>query len=450
MLDKARHIYFLGIGGIGMSALARYFHSLGKKVSGYDKVNSPLTAKLQAEGIDIHFKDIGEKALLGIDILIYTPAIPKDLNEFIAFNNSNIPKFKRAEILGEISKNLFTIAIAGTHGKTTITSMVAHILHEGGTKINAFIGGISNNYNSNLIIDTSANIMVVEADEFDRSFLSLHPDIAVISSMDADHLDIYNDKSNLEKSFMDFAGQIKDKGILIHYESLKIPKNIADNVFTYGEGENADYQSQFIKIENKSQVFEFINKKNTIAKFSLPMPGRHNLNNVTVAIAIAQLLHINTADIADALSNYKGVRRRFERVIDTDKQILIDDYAHHPTEIKAAITAAREMYPGKQILGIFQPHLYSRTRDFANDFAKELSKLDSLALLDIYPAREMPIKGVSSSLLLQKIKLEDKFLVSKEELPTFVRNHRSEVILMMGAGDIDRQVNIVKQIIINA
>lgn len=450
MLDKVGHIYFLGIGGIGMSALARYFHLQGKKVSGYDKVNTALTMALQDEGIEIHFEDWGEKALENIDLLIYTPAIPYNLNEYIAFMDSDIPKYKRARVLGEISKNYFTIAIAGTHGKTTITSMISHLLHSCGISIAAFVGGISNNYKSNLIIDDDARIMVVEADEFDRSFLHLHPDIAVISSMDADHLDIYSDKSNLVNSFLDFAHQIKKGGSLIYSDLLDIPKDIADNVFTYGEKESADFKLIFHKIENKVQIMELSYRGYNIGEYRLPMPGRHNLLNATAAISVANILKIDPKLTAEALCLYSGVRRRFERVIDTDNMVLIDDYAHHPTEIKAAIVAVREMYPGKEIMGIFQPHLYSRTRDFADDFAAELSKLDSLVLLDIYPARELPIEGVSSQMLLQKVTLSNKQLVAKEDLPNFISYNYSPVILIMGAGDIDRQVDIVKNTLLNA
>lgn len=450
MLEKVGHIYFLGIGGIGMSALARYFHSQGKKVSGYDKVNTPLTMALQDEGIEIHFDDWGDKALENIDLLIYTPAIPNTLNEYKAFMDSDIPKFKRASILGEISKKYFTVAIAGTHGKTTITSMVAHLLHYSGIKINAFIGGISNNYKSNLIIDSDAKIMVVEADEFDRSFLHLHPDIAIISSMDADHLDIYSDKSNLINSFLEFAQQIKKGGSLIYSDSLDIPKDITDNVFTYGERNDADFQLKFQKIENKVQIMELFFRGDKLGEYKLPMPGRHNLLNATVALSVANILGIDSDMAATALLSYTGVRRRFERVIDTDNQVLIDDYAHHPTEIKAAIGAAREMYPGKKIMGIFQPHLYSRTRDFADDFAIELSKLDSLVLLDIYPARELPIEGITSQMLLQKITLANKHIVAKEDLPNFIIGNSSPVILIMGAGDVDRQVDIVKQTLLDA
>ncbi len=450
MLETVRHIYFLGIGGIGMSALARYFHVQGKIVSGYDKVSTPITKALQDEGIDIHFEDLGDNAIKDVDLLIYTPAIPHTLNEYTAFMNSDIPKFKRAEILGEISKDYFTIAIAGTHGKTTITSMVAHILHVSGLKVNAFIGGISNNYNSNLIVDADAHIMVVEADEFDRSFLHLHPDIAIISSIDADHLDIYNDKSTLENTFMDFTRQIKKGGTLIYHDKLNIPNDIADIVHTYGENDIDTFQSKFIKIKNRAQLFSFKDKSNITVNFELPMPGRHNLNNVTAALSVASLLNISKEQMFYALSTYKGVRRRFERLIDTDSQVLIDDYAHHPAEIRAAIYAAREMFPNYPIMGVFQPHLYTRTRDFADDFAKELSKLDSLVLLDIYPARELPIHGVDSQMLLQKVNLENKHLVSKDDLPNFIINNLSPLILMMGAGDIDRQVEIVKQTLLDA
>ncbi len=450
MVNNKQHIYFLGIGGIGMSALARYFNSKGVHVSGYDKTETPLTRMMATEGIDIHYNDLGDKAVAQVDTVVYTPAIPSDLGEYIAFRNSTIPMMKRAEVLGEISKNYFTIAIAGTHGKTTITSMIAHFLSASGIKVNAFIGGISSNYNSNLILDAEAEIMVVEADEFDRSFLHLHPDIAIISSMDADHLDIYDNKESLRNTFNDFAHQIKPGGKLILFEDLELPNNSNIDVLSYGEKASSNFHYSNAQLVQAYQEFEFIGQKQYVGKYQFNMPGHHNLLNATAAIGACLSVNVDLAQLQGAVASYKGVKRRFERIIDGPNLVLVDDYAHHPTEIRASIAAARQMYPAKRLMGIFQPHLYSRTRDFAEDFAEELAQLDVLVLLDIYPARELPIEGVSSAVLLDKIKLKEKYLLSKDELAAFVVTHSPEVILMMGAGDIDREVYNVKQSLLNA
>ncbi len=444
MLDKVKHIYFLGIGGIGMSALARYFNMQGVKVSGYDKTQSPLCDALESEGINIHYHDKGEQAIIGVDLIVYTPAIPNDLKEYIACKNSGIPMLKRAKILGEISKDYYTIAVAGTHGKTTITSMVAHFLNASGVAVNAFIGGITSNYNSNLILNKEAKIMVVEADEFDRSFLHIHPDIAIISSMDADHLDIYGDKNALKDSFFDFIKNIKKGGHLLLNEGLESPKDFNANKHYYGEAIDCDYRLNAKGISEGKQIFDL----NCFTEgFEMAMAGRHNLLNASAAIAVASILDIDNKKLQKAVNTYQGVKRRFQIIKNTEDHVLIDDYAHHPTEIKAAIAAAREMYPGKELMGIFQPHLFSRTKDFADDFAKELSKLDKLVLLDIYPAREKPMAGIDSQMLLNKVTLDDKILVSKEALANYVSNNKTEVTLMMGAGDIDRLVNIIGEVI---
>ena len=446
MLDKVKHIYFLGIGGIGMSALARYFNMQGVKVSGYDKTQSPLCDALESEGINIHYNDKGEDAIIAIDLIVYTPAIPNELKEYIACKNSGIPMLKRAKILGEISKDYYTIAVAGTHGKTTITSMVAHFLNASGIPVNAFIGGITSNYNSNLILNKEAKIMVVEADEFDRSFLHIHPDIAIISSMDADHLDIYETKNALKNSFFDFIKNIKKGGHLIINEGLESPEEYTENKHYYGETESCDYKLIAKAISDGKQTFNV----NCYTKgFELAMAGRHNLLNASAAIAVASILNIDNKKLQKAVNTYQGVKRRFQIIKNTEDYILIDDYAHHPTEIKAAIAAAREMYPEKELMGIFQPHLFSRTKDFADNFAKELSKLDKLVLLDIYPAREKPIAGIDSQMLLNKTTLENKVLVSKESLTDYIKQNKTDVTLMMGAGDIDRLVNIIGEVICN-
>ncbi len=447
MLNNLRHIYFLGVGGIGMSALARYFLLQGVKVSGYDKTSTQLTKVLESEGINIHYTDKGQKALEGVDMIVYTPAIPKELKEFQAFSNSDIPMLKRAEVLGEISKDYFTIAVAGTHGKTTITSMVAHFLSASGISVNAFIGGIANNYNSNLILSKDAKIMVVEADEFDRSFLHIHPDIAIISSMDADHLDIYGSEDYLKESFYSFIRNIKEGGSLILYKDLDAPKDFQQKLYRYGT--ESDYCLIPKGIKSGKQIFDVSFNSNNLGGFEISIPGRHNLLNATAAIAAAEQLNVDLNLLSKAIESYTGVKRRFELKINTSDTVLIDDYAHHPTEIKAAIAAAREMFSDKKLMGIFQPHLYTRTRDFAQEFANELSKLDVVVLLDIYPARELPIKGIDSQMLLDRVSAKEKYLVSKQALPEFVKQNSCAITLIMGAGDIDTIVEPIKEILLN-
>ena len=437
MVNNIKNIYFLGIGGIGMSALARYFNMQGDKVFGYDKTRTELTTSLEIEGISIHYNDLGKAAIKDIDLVVYTPAIPSDLQEYIEFQKSGIRMVKRAEILGEITKDYFTIAVAGTHGKTTITSMVAHFLNESGIAVNAFIGGIATNYNSNLILNSEAKIMVVEADEFDRSFLHIHPDIAIISSMDADHLDIYDNKDSLKESFYEFANNIKAGGTLLLHDSLEAPANFNENIAFYGENDGSLNKLKAISVEEGKQKFSVTNYSDS---FEISMAGRHNLLNATAAISVAKLLELEFNKLHKSVANYKGVKRRFELIAKCDEHILIDDYAHHPTEIKAAIAATKEMYVGKEITGIFQPHLFSRTRDFANNFAKELSQLDQLVLLDIYPAREKPIEGINSQMLLDMATNKKKTLVSKEKLSEYISQNSTEVTLMMGAGDINKLV----------
>ena len=446
MLENYKNIYFLGIGGIGMSALARYFNMLGHNVLGYDKTNTTLTTALENEGISIHYSDRGSEAIMDIDLVVYTPAIPSNLQEYIAFKNSGIRMVKRAEILGEITKDYFTIAIAGTHGKTTITSMVAHFLNDSGVAVNAFIGGIASNYNSNLILNKEAKIMVVEADEFDRSFLHISPDIAIISSMDADHLDIYKNKNSLKESFFEFANNIKSGGTLLLNEGLEKPHNFNIKTDYYGEEETNMYQLIPKGISNGKQIFSTSFYDN---EFEISMPGRHNLLNASAAISVAKILQIDSTKLKKAIASYAGVKRRFELIANCKDHILIDDYAHHPTEIRAAISATREMYAGKEIMGIFQPHLYTRTRDFADDFAKELSKLDKLVLLDIYPAREKPIEGINSQMLLDKVKLKDKQIVRKEDLSKYISQNSSEITLIMGAGDINKLVTKISETLCN-
>jgi UDP-N-acetylmuramate--alanine ligase len=460
-MKSITHIYFLGIGGIGMSALARYFNAMGKQVSGYDKTQTKLTDELITEGIKIHFEDnidLVDEEFKSPEhksrtLIVYTPAVPKDHTEYVYFNNKGFNIKKRAEVLGMITGSARTIAVAGTHGKTTTSSLVAHILKTAGLDPSAFLGGITQNYNTNLLLsqklnnqeenDKSSNLVVVEADEYDRSFLTLHPEIAVITSVDADHLDIYGDKSHVEESFSMFADLVRDK--------LIVKKNIVDKVrssksaITYSIDDHyADYYASDIKIENGYYHYSIHTPKGVMINLTLGLPGKHNVENSVAAVAIARELHIADVFIKDALRTFGGVRRRFDYKIKSEDLIFIDDYAHHPEELKATINSTKEMYPGKKITGIFQPHLFSRTRDFADDFAKSLDLLDECILLEIYPARELPIEGVSSQMLLDKMKSENKMICQKQDLLEVIGKKNIQVLLTMGAGDIDTFVEPIR------
>ncbi len=461
-LSKIHSVYFLGIGGIGMSALARYFNAMGKKVSGYDKTSTKLTDELIAEGIDIHFEDhirnipkyLKELPFDTDNILIvFTPAVPIDHSEYVFFNLNGFNIKKRAEVLGMITQSAHTIAVAGTHGKTTTSSLVAHILKSAGLDPSAFLGGITQNYNTNLLLSSKlknselrtpdSELIVVEADEYDRSFLTLHPEIAVITSVDADHLDIYGDKGHVEESFTLFAKQVKSKLIL--------KKSIVDKIktekkpITYAvNDESADYFASNIRIENGYYSYSIVTPLSIYEDMLMGLPGLHNVENSVAAVAIACELNISEEVIRKALASFKGVKRRFDYHIKTDKLVFIDDYAHHPEELKAAISSAKEMYPGKKITGIFQPHLFSRTRDFADDFASSLDLLDECILMEIYPARELPIEGVSSQMLLNKMKSTNKSICQKSDLVEEIGKRDIEILMTMGAGDIDTFVIPIK------
>ncbi|WP_048331495.1 UDP-N-acetylmuramate--L-alanine ligase [Bizionia psychrotolerans] len=442
-LDSIKNVYFIGIGGIGMSALARYFHANGKRVSGYDKTSSDITNALIDLGIPVHFEDSVsnlEDYLLNNSntLVIYTPAVPKSHRELVYFNNSGYRVLKRSQILGLITENTFCLAVAGTHGKTTTTSILGHVMKVCDVPVTAFLGGISENYNSNLILN-GTEVSVVEADEFDRSFLTLSPNIACITSMDADHLDIYGDASELEKSFRDFAHKLKENGKLFVKSGLPI------SGITYGIEDNSDYSVQNIKIENGAYIFDVKTPTTQIENLEFNLPGRHNLSNALIALAMAVEYGCPHQQIAKALASYIGVKRRFSYHIKRDDLVYIDDYAHHPQEINAVYQAVREMYPGKQVLAIFQPHLFSRTRDFADDFASSLSQFDEVLLLDIYPARELPIEGVTSSWLYGKMTNDNKQLILKEEIIEKVKASQADVILTIGAGDIGEQVKHIKR-----
>ena len=457
------HIYFLGIGGIGMSALARYFHAMGKQVSGYDKTPTKLTDELIAEGISIHFEDNidlvpeGFKSLasdLKSKILIvYTPAVPKGHSEYVFFNSKGFNIKKRAEVLGLITESARTIAVAGTHGKTTTSSLVAHILKTAGLDPSAFLGGITQNYKTNLLLSAglktsglqppASNLIVVEADEYDRSFLTLHPEIAVITSVDADHLDIYGDKSHVEESFSMFANLVDEK--LIVKKSIAGKINSAKQPITYSVDDRyADYYASDIRIDGGYYHYNIHTPKGLIQNCTMGLPGKHNVENSIAAAAIACELHISEVYIKEALRTFGGVKRRFDYQVKTDRLVYIDDYAHHPEELKATINSAREMYPGKKLTGVFQPHLFSRTRDFADDFAASLDLLDTCILLEIYPARELPIDGVNSQMLLDKMKSAKRMICQKKDLVEEIAKMEVEVLLTMGAGDIDTLVEPIK------
>lgn len=449
-LSKINRVFFVGIGGIGMSALARYFAKRGQFVCGYDKTKTKLTETLTSEGILITYLD-EVSSLPGefLDhqddtLIVYTPAIPKDSKILNHFIDKGFALKKRSEVLGIISKGMFCIAVAGTHGKTTTSSIVAHILKDTGYDCTAFLGGITSNYNSNVLFGEN-NVVVVEADEYDRSFLTLHPDVAVVTSMDADHLDIYGDKSHLEESFRLFAGQLKAEGTLYAHEGLPL-----ENSVSYAASSTATAKAENLRVEGSKFVFDYADATHSIKDISLMLPGKHNVENTTVAIAIALQLGIDAEKVKQAVANFKGVKRRFEYIVNNGTQIYIDDYAHHPEELRACFDAVRQLYPDKKLTVIFQPHLFTRTRDFADEFAKVLSTVDELMLLEIYPARELPIDGINAQFLLDKITLEDKKVCGKDFVVQHVKDTKPELILTVGAGDIDTIIEPLKNILNNA
>ena len=443
VLKEIHNVYLIGIGGIGMSALARYFLTNNKHVAGYDKTPSQITYGLSQLGASIHFEDdIKNIDKIFLDkertLVIYTPAVPKDLRELTFFKELGFKVCKRSEILGLITEKSYCFAVAGTHGKTTTTSILAHLLYECNIPFTAFLGGISENYDTNFILRGS-EVTVVEADEFDRSFLSLKPDMACITSMDADHLDVYGEAEVLRDSFKAFALCLKPNGKLFVRNGLPL-KGI-----TYGIEDDSDYSIINIKIENGTYVFDVKTSKTVLERIRFNLPGRHNLSNALIALAMAVEYGCPPRQLVKALASFKGVKRRFTYHINTEDFILIDDYAHHPEEINAVYQAVREMYPKKKVLAIFQPHLYSRTRDFANDFAKSLAQFDALLLLDIYPAREVPINGITSAWLLDKIALANKQLVDKNELIDKIHESSAQIVITMGAGDISDEVKLIKK-----
>ncbi len=442
-LKEINSVYFIGIGGIGMSALARYFKFVQKNVAGYDKTETPLTKTLTTLNIDIHYTDdiaVVPRAFLNpkTTLVVYTPAVSQDHGELTYFTKQGFEVKKRSEVLGIITNDTFCFAVAGTHGKTTTSSILAHLLKETKTPLIAFLGGISEDFNSNFLLE-GTEYSVVEADEFDRSFLQLSPNVACVTSMDADHLDIYGDHSALKTSFQDFVERIEPDGKLFVRNGLPL-KGI-----TYGIADDADYCIENLKVSNGSYVFDIRTPKGLFKNAKFHKPGIHNLLNGLVAFAMALETKVSGEVLLEALETFKGVQRRFSYVLKKESFIFIDDYAHHPTEIDAVFEAVSTMHPDKRTLAVFQPHLYSRTRDFGEDFANSLSKFEGLLLLDIYPARETPLPGIDSKWLLDKVANSDKKIVKKSNLIAEIKAWNPEVLITMGAGDIGQEVSKIKK-----
>ena len=455
-LNNIQKIYFIGIGGIGMSAIARYFKFQGKDVSGYDKTETALTKQLVEEEIPVHYEDDVELAPKDAQLVVYTPAVPKDHAELGYYQKNHYPVFKRSDVLGMITISSFNICVAGTHGKTTVSTIVAHVLRHSDFGCNAFLGGIAVNYNTNFWRH-KRNVCVVEADEYDRSFLKLNPDVAVITSMDADHLDIYGTEESMQNAFVDFSKKLKDGGLLLTKAGLPKEKEFsAQNHMTYSlEKESANVFASNIKMSQGSYEFDVRVKGWRLDNVVLNMGGRHNVENALVAIAVAHHLGIDDEKIREAIGVFKGVKRRFEYIIKHPAFIFIDDYAHHPEELRALISGAKNLFAGMKCTLIFQPHLFSRTKDFADGFAETLDLADEVILLPIYPARELPIEGVSSELIFSKMSNNNRKLLEKSELLKYIKEEyvpntdrdSGNVLVMAGAGDIDAMVQPVKEII---
>lgn len=441
-LENVHSAFFVGIGGIGMSAIARYFNQRGIKVYGYDKTETTLTRALTSEGISVHYTDDTQLIPEKVDLVIYTPAIPSDHKQLSHFKAEGYKVLKRSEALGLITENKYTIAVAGAHGKTTVTSMIAHILTHSGMGCTAFLGGIAVNYNSNYISSVDESIMVVEADEYDRSFLRLKPNVAVITAVDTDHLEIYGSKAGIEQAFVEFTQNIPEGGTVIAHEDVSILDALqGPQVLTYGERADADVYLSNVSISNASYVFDVV-EDGAASSYKLNMGGRHNVLNATAASAACKQKGVSVEAIGRALESFRGIKRRFEYVYKDEKTIYIDDYAHHPKEIQALLSSVKELYPGKVITAVFQPHLYSRTRDLATEFAQALDIADQVLLMPIYPARELPILGVTSQLILDGMK--NGRLVDEDKVVETLQQLEPELILTVGAGDIDKQVPLIE------
>lgn len=452
-MNNIKAVYFIGIGGIGMSNLARYFMSKGKKVAGYDRTETPLTKELVKEGAEIHYSDsvslipeyCKEK---DTTLVVYTPAVPSENEEVIYFHQQDFTIQKRAQVLGTITKSSKALCCAGTHGKTTTSSMLAHILKQSHLDCNAFLGGILKNYSSNLMLSDKSEFTVIEADEYDRSFHWLHPYMALITSVDPDHLDIYGTEEEYLKSFEKFTTLIQQGGALVMKHNIKLSPKVGEDikVYTYSE-DKGDFHAKNIKIGNGEIRFDFVTPKEVIDNIQLGVPVRINIENSIGAMALAWLNGATPDELRHAMLTFQGAKRRFDFILKTDKIVMIDDYAHHPQELAASITSVKELYPDRKVTGVFQPHLYSRTKDFADEFAKSLSLLDELILLDIYPAREKPIEGVTSKIIFDKVTCPKTLCNKQELLPLLENKNDIEVLLTVGAGDIDQLLEAIKEVL---
>ncbi|MCH2229860.1 MAG: UDP-N-acetylmuramate--L-alanine ligase [Crocinitomicaceae bacterium] len=445
-INRFDRAYFIGVGGIGMSALARYFNSLGWKVAGYDKTSTVLTETLESEGIDIHYEDLKNSIPayfqnLEKTLVIYTPAIPSNLGELVHIKQKGFALFKRAQVLGMITRNSIAIGVAGTHGKTTTSTMLAHILDQTSYKCNAFLGGISTNFNSNFVSSTTSKYTVIEADEFDRSFLQLNPFASIITSTDADHLDIYGSNDTFQEGFENYVKLINSNGFLVRHKNVQL-NHI--NTISYGLHDGADYLGMNLRFENSAFMFDVKTPKEKWNSVELGIPGIHNAENAISCIAVCLELGLKEKEIRNGLKKFAGVKRRFEYHIRREDLVYIDDYAHHPTEIKALISSVKLLYPKQKITAVFQPHLYSRTRDFMTEFCNELSSIDDLILLPIYPARENPIPGITSEKLLDKISNTECRVLNPTDAIEYVTNVTEGVIITIGAGDIDKIILPIK------
>ncbi|HOZ85720.1 MAG TPA: UDP-N-acetylmuramate--L-alanine ligase [Niabella sp.] len=453
-INDIKSIYFIGIGGIGMSAIARYFLSVGKTVSGYDRTETAITKQLVAEGIDVHYHEDVNQIPKAVEYVVYTPAIPKEHQELVYYQTNGYNVVKRSDILGVITQGSYNVCVAGTHGKTTTSTMIAHLLRDTGYGCNAFLGGISANYNTNFW-SNERNLCVIEADEYDRSFLKLSPDVAIITAVDADHLDIYGTAENVKDAFRQFAQKVKPGGILIKKFGLDLNMK-ADRTMSYSlQNDSADIYATNIELRDGGYRFDAVLDNKTISGVELFMGGMHNVENMMAAISVANHLEIEEEKIKAAVAGFKGVKRRFEYIVKKPDLVFIDDYAHHPEELRALINGAKSLFPDRRCSLIFQPHLFSRTRDFADEFAGVLSLVDNLILLPIYPARELPMEGVNSEMILKKTALESKAVLSKEALMGWMENQFAanrnmefgELVITAGAGDIDKLVEPIKQIL---
>ena len=447
-LKDIKRVYFLGIGGIGMSALARYFKSLGAEVSGYDKTQTALTDLLVKEGINVTFEDTVDALPKELDMVIYTPAIPKDHKGFNFYKDNNYNLKKRSEVLGIISADNFSICVAGSHGKTTVSAMIAHILTHSGFGCSAFLGGIATNYNSNYIKHNN-DVVVIEADEFDRSFHRLAPDMAVVTAVDTDHLDIYGTKEKIEEAFIEFTEKVAEDGFLVIKQGLDIEAKLPtlDKAFYSLSDTAADVYCSKYWVVDGGYVFNIKYYDKEFIAFRINIGGFHNIENAIAAFTIAKELKISNEHIKAALASFSGIKRRFETIVKNDKVVFIDDYAHHPEEIRVFLQSMREMYPDKKITAIFQPHLFSRTKDLATEFAEQLSIADEVILLDIYPARELPMEGVTSALIYDKLKSKSKLNIKKDQLLATLKDKKLEVVVTIGAGDIDKLIQPIKEML---